>query len=244
MKNKHTSWIDPVSMKYHLSQWESPKESTKTFSSFFQNFFKSPKNIIDIGCGAGSVTSYLAKKNPNVNFIGIEYEKKLVKIANRLSKDNGINNVFFEFGNMFQLKKRKDIDGIICLQTISWVDGFEKPLFQMFKKFNPNFIALTGLFYNGDITCKTEVEEFTKKSRKVFYNTYSIKSVERFCNLHGYGIKKSIPFEIGIDLKKPKNKNILGTYTEKILLNNGKFKRIQISGPLLLNWYTILIKKL
>lgn len=244
MKIKQTSWIDPVSMKYHLSQWETPKESTKSFSKFFQKYFRSQKNIVDIGCGAGSVTSYLAKSNPNINFIGIEYEEKLVKIANRLSKEREINNVFFEFGDMFQLKKRNDVDGVICLQTISWVDGFEKPLYQMFKKLNPNWVALTGLFYDGDITCKTVVEEFTKKSRKVFYNTYSINSVERFCKSYGYAIKIFIPFEIGIDLKKPQNKNILGTYTEKIIQNKSKFKRIQISGPLLLNWHTILIKKL
>ena len=103
---------------------------------------------------------------------------------------------------------------------------------------------MTGLFYEGDITCRIEIEEFIKNSRKVFYNTYSIPAVNRYCKALNYEISKYFPFEISIDLIKPNNKDILGTYTEKIIVNEFDLKRIQISGPLLMNWYTILINKI
>ena len=46
--------------------------------------------------------------------------------------------------------------------------------------------------------------------------------------------------EIDIDIKKPKDKNLMGTYTVKTVEN----KRLQISGPLLMNWYFIKIVKI
>ena len=243
MKKIKTTWVDPISMKYHLKQWDKTKESTKDFYEFIKDYLNPENTIIDIGSGAGSVTAYLAKKKSKVNFIGVEYEEKLVKLANTISKKKSIKNVTFELGNMFNLSKKNNIDGVISLQTISWVDNFEKPLKQIFNKLNPNWVAITGLFYQGDISCRVEVEEFTKGSRKVYYNTYSIPAVERFCLLFNYKISIVEPFNLSIDLKKPKNLNILGTYTEKVKQMDSSFKRIQISGPLLLNWHTILIEK-
>ena len=41
--NGETSWIDTVSMSYHMKQWKEPKESTKAFSEFFSNEYLCPK---------------------------------------------------------------------------------------------------------------------------------------------------------------------------------------------------------
>ena len=54
---------------------------------------------LDIGCGSGSFLINLAIKNQNWNYLGIEIREKLViKSKSRISEE-GINNLFFAFGN-------------------------------------------------------------------------------------------------------------------------------------------------
>lgn len=67
--------------------------------------------------------------------------------------------------------------------------------------------------------------------------------VQRFCRIHGYKISNQTQFEIDIDIEKPLNNDIMGTYTHKIV-HKSEIKKLQISGPLLLNWYMVLIEKI
>jgi len=61
--------------------------------------------------------------------------------------------------------------------------------------------------------------------------------VRDFLATHGYGEFVYTPFEIDIDLAKPPDG--MGIYTET--LANGR--RLQISGPVLMNWYFIMAKR-
>ena len=121
---------------------------------------------------------------------------------------------------------------------------YEAPLFEIFNKIQPEFIGLTSLFYEGDITCRIEVVEHARNNLKHFYNVYSLPSISRFCEINNYKLSKYLPFEIDIDIDKPKDLNLMSTYTEKIYTKDEKYnKRIQLSGPLLMNWYMLLIEK-
>ena len=55
---RETTWIDPISMDYHLKQWDEPKRSTIAFNDFFGKEINSSAFILDIGTGAGAATSY------------------------------------------------------------------------------------------------------------------------------------------------------------------------------------------
>ena len=99
---------------------------------------------------------------------------------------------------------------------------------------------MSGLFYDGDISFTTLVNEHSKE-RKVYYNTYSLKELSRISAVYGYQIAKAKRFDIDIDIPEPKNKDQMATYTKR--LANGS-KKIQISGSLLLNWYFVMIEKI
>lgn len=75
-----TSWTDSVSMAYHQQQWDEVKESTKFFANFIVD--KKAKIIVDIGCGMGAATTYIAGAFPMTQFVGIDYSSQLIKIAN------------------------------------------------------------------------------------------------------------------------------------------------------------------
>jgi SAM-dependent methyltransferase len=241
-----TTWVDPVSMDYHLKQWAEPKRSTIAFNDFFKREISSSKHILDIGAGAGAATYYLSQHHPQVSFKGIDFSPELInaaKLATSKAKTSA-NQISFEVGNWLKLKTPEvDFDGVISLQTIMCMPELKAPMEQIFTKIYPKWIGMSGYFFEGDISLKTEVFEHVK-DRKVFLNTYSIKELQRIAKKHGYEVTKTQPFEIDIDLAKPSNIDIMGTYTKKVIGDKKEEERLQISGPLLLNWYFVLVQKL
>jgi len=241
--NGETSWIDPLSMVYHAKQWKEPKESTKAFSNFFSFELSTSKSVLDIGSGAGAATHYLASRNLNTRFIGLDQSRELVEFAKKNSKHFDLKNLSFDKGDWLNLdKKWGAIDGVISLQTLSWMPEMRSPMIQIFDVIKPDWIGLSSLFYEGDISCKIEVFEHAR-SRRTFYNVYSLKELTRLAIEHKYEVFKFGRFDIEIDLPRPKNIDLMGTFTEKVQ-GGLDYQRLQISGPLLMNWYFVLIRKM
>lgn len=242
--NELTTWTDQMSMDYHMKQWCHPKESTKAFSKYFRNDFLKSSSIIDIGAGAGAATFFLANQFPEVNFTGIDYSDELVTNAREALIESNLGNLTFESGDWFNLDKKYEggVDGVISLQTLSWLPEMETPMTQIFTVIRPKWIGLSSLFYEGDISCRIEVDEHTRE-RKTFYNVYSIKKLNRLAKEHGYEVLMADRFDIGIDILKPVNVDLMGTYTEKVQRGEDH-QRLQISGPLLMNWYFVSIRKI
>jgi trans-aconitate methyltransferase len=228
-------------MKYHQLQWTQPKESTIAFEKFLLKHIGSEtKSIVDLGCGAGAATSYLAQTLPYFQFLGIDIDQELVDLAHNKSIE--IPNVTFKRGDWFDLPNFGTFELAISLQTLSWLPEFEQPIRELFQKFKPEKFLFTSLFYDGDISAICEINEF-KKDRKVYYNTYSLPALERFVREFGYTIAESVDFVIPKTLEKGADVDIMGTYTLDVM-QSSRVKRLQISGPLLLNWKMLAVVKL
>lgn len=228
--------LDDAARQYHLDQWSKEKDSTRAFSEFIAGKLNASKTVVDLGCGAGACTNYLAIKAPAVQFSGVDLSRELIEMAQDFGADT--QNLIFSQGDWFSLQPNF-YDGAISLQTLSWLPEFEAPLEQIFTKIKPKWFAASSLFYEGDISARIEVNEHARGERKSFYNVYSLPAVARFCERFGYKLTKAEPFYIGIDLPKPTNLDAMGTYTRQ---SNGE--RLQISGPLLMPWHMILIESL
>lgn len=231
--------LDDAGRNYHLQQWKEVKRSTVTFSEFVNAAISGSKSVLDMGCGAGSATAYIAKQHPRSDFIGIDLSPELVNMACELTKAEKIPNLSFAVDDWFDLRSHKDVDGVISMQTLSWLPEFEEPLRQVFQKISPRWIALSSLFYEGDISCKIQVEEHII-GKKCAYNIYALPAVVRFARDFGYRMDCAKPFNIDIDLPMPADRNVMGTYTVKVEPNQ---LRLQISGPLLMSWYFVMLQK-
>jgi ubiquinone/menaquinone biosynthesis C-methylase UbiE len=235
-----SSWIN---WNYHMKQWNEPKESTKAFSEFFRNELSISRSLIDIGAGAGAATYYLANKNLQTNFTGLDVSEELIESAKQNSRVFNLTNLEFEVGDWFNLdKKWEGVDGVISLQTLSWLSEIKNPMIQIFDVVKPGWIGLMSLFYEGDISCRIEVFEHSR-SRMTFYNVYSLKELNRLAIQYGYNITKYDRFNIEIDIPKPSNIDLMSTFTLKVE-HSLDDERLQISGPLLMNWYFVLLKKI
>lgn len=237
---EQTTWEDDASLEYHLKQYNEVKESTKAFLHYIQN---NPEiclsgKIIDLGCGAGAATNYISSRLIQSQIIGIDSSSKLIDIANSRS----LQNSFFQVGDCMNLPEMDEINGAYSIHTLMCLPEFEKPLEQVLTKLKPNWFAISSLFYPGEISAITLITE-NNKQRSVFYNTYSIPEIDRFISKFGYKVSSYERFEIPFDIERSGNPDLLGTYTIKSL-ENEESKRLQISGPVLMNWYFVLIRKI
>ena len=245
MTHNDSQWLANESMKYHLNQWQSQKESTIAFEKFISQNLRDSKSVLDLGCGAGAPTSYLANRHPDVLFEGIDLETDLIDTANALVKGSNLENITFSVGDILNLRgfgKGRSVDGVVSFQTLSWLSGYEKAMKQITKHLSPEWVAVTSLFYEGNISCHSIVRE--AQGRTLEYNTYSLSQFEKYTESLGYRLSHFEPFNISIDIPKPANRDTMGTYTLRALSDGipAPF-RLQISGPLLLNWAFVLLTR-
>jgi SAM-dependent methyltransferase len=246
MTQRISEWIE-ITDDYHEFQWENTYNSTIKFCDWLEKLQilnlddSNIKMILDVGAGAGANLYYMARRYPNYTFRGIDINADLVKLGNRKLQDKLVKNVSLDVADLYKLplNYKDKFDGIVMFQTLSWLPEYKTPIEKM-TSLNPKWIALTSLFYDGEVNCKIETQDYTRPLRnspykEAFYNIYSIRLVRELFEGYGYGRFIYEPFEIDIDIPKPSHSG-MGTYTE--MLQNGK--RIQISGPLLMPWYFIL----
>ena len=73
--------------RYHKNQYKQIYNSTIEFIKFIKkNVSLKNKIILDIGCGAGANTIFLAKHYPSSNIIGVDHNNNLIKYASSQKK--------------------------------------------------------------------------------------------------------------------------------------------------------------
>ena len=127
------------------------------------------------------------------------------------------------------------------MQVISWLPELRLPIEKVLTKIEPEWFAMTSLFFEGDISTTIVVNEHTTK-RKFNYNIYSIKEVERIAAEYGYLVSRCQKFQMPTDLPKPSNNDLMTTYTRRVC-DGENVELLQISGPLLMPWYMLMLEK-
>lgn len=242
-KKAADEWIsfDERQLAYHTEQWRNTKESTKAFETFSADYLAKSRRVIDLGAGTGAATAYLAQRHPETRFIAADYVPSFLELGAEIAKNQGVPNLEFRQVNWMKLPETNEFDGVISLQTLSWLPAAEEALVQIFTKLRPNWIALTSLFYEGDISCTISVKEHVHE-KSFFYNVYAIPEIRRVCSQHGYQVAVVKKFEIGIDLPPPENLDAMCTYTRRVVAAPEEpIERLQISGPVLMPWHMLLM---
>jgi|SRR5687768_13757246 len=229
-------------LEYHERQFREPYRSTVAFCDWLETsgfLVREQKlRILDLGSGAGANIYYMSQRYPGSSFVGIDINPELVERGNAFFQSRGIHNCRLEVGDLYNVGQAhvSAFDGVISLQTLSWLPDFRAPV-EAISKLQPKWIALTSLFYDGPVSCTIDVTQYDDNLApgwSGFYNVYSIPLVRKHMQSSGFGDFLFTPFEIDIDLAKP-SEGRMSTYTET--LEDGR--RLQRSGPLLMPWYFI-----
>ncbi len=229
--------------EYFEAQWSTPYQSTIQFVEWLESKIsvEPGKSYADLGCGMGSNAYYLAKRNPDSAFVGIDIDEELIEKGNQMLSSRGLDNADLTQDDWFNLRQEhvNQYAGIVSLQTLMMFKDHQSPINRIID-LDPDWFAINSLFFDGDIETSTLIKDDTYDTpREYYYSTFSINKIRELCESRGYQHFDATPFEIDIDLPKKENWGGMGTYTEK--LSNGK--NLQISGPLLMNWQFIIASK-
>ncbi len=249
-KNSGFEWlnIDDKELEYHLKQYSEPKEYTKSLLDILvkERLISNRAKVLDLGCGCGAVTNYLAKAFPNCKFIGLDLNSNYIEIANKFSIENTRYCQFDLYSNE-SLKGNMEVinnaDALFSFQTLSWLPNYNRYI-ELLSILNIKWGVVTSLFYDGYVDAEIKIKDYTRSMgsnidfRESYYNIYSINLFDKALNEKGFYVDRYIPFDMPYDLPKPTNKG-MSTYT----LNLQDNSRLQVSGPLLMSWYTIIIKR-
>jgi len=227
--------------EYHKKQFAEIKRGTVAFVDWLEsNVELDNKTILDMACGGGANVLYLGGRHKTSKFVGIDYDKEVLSMC-----QYHLNNVVLEYGDWYHMdsKYKNYFNGIMNFQTLVSMDDYKMPIRKLCE-LQPDWIALTSLFYEGRINFYTIVDDHEGDlpcwglDGKAHYNVYSLPLVQELFAEYGYKQFLYKKFEMDVDLPKPKN-NDMGTYTVMTKDN----ERLQISGALLMPWYFIIAKK-
>lgn len=235
--------LDAVHKAYHIAQWKNPYRSTEKFVEFSKPYLERSNVAVDIGCGAGAATFQFARSASQTKVIGVDINPELIAVAKEEAARFCLPNLSYEIDDWFNLKSSYDADLIFSVQTLSWLPDYRPALRALFERVGSKWIAISSLFYEGNISCRIEVEEHAQ-NRRAFYNTLALPQLDAFSRRFGYSLLRYQPFEIDIHLPMSSDRNRMGTYTvDYVDKRDSRPGRLQISGPLLMNWGFVVLER-
>jgi len=211
----------------------SKTEQTKSLEQLIAPYLLPGSKVLDACCGGGEATYFLSQLQPQATFLGIDYHEVALEQARRQIPPSV--NVKFETVDVNLLERvygDKAFDLVVCMKTISWLPSYEEAMKNIIAVARKH-VFLSSLFYDGWIDFEIKVKEHAKRWADFsWYNIYSFPRFVEFCEQNGAKRVIDHGFAIGIDLPKPNNPDLMGTYT--VRQPNGE--RLQISGALLMPW--------
>ena len=168
--------VNPLSKNFN--EIESIPCLTEMFGDFTLNLH------LDIGCAAGEFLFELALINTNCNYLGIEIRERLVKTAQSKVRDREIRNLYFLFGNAFNILNNVQSKFIIKnVKSISF--NFPDPWFKKrhYKRrvIQPEFINIlsNSLQKGALIFVKTDVEDLFDYMDCTISNNFNFKKIDK-----------------------------------------------------------------
>ena len=152
-------------MRQHVNPLSRNFKEIEKIPSLVEMFGNSKLNLhLDIGCASGEFLFDLALFNNSWNYLGIEIREKLVKNAKLKVREREIKNLYFVFGNAFNILN--DVQNELILRNLKSISFyFPDPWFKKrhYKRrvIQPEFIDIlsNSLQIGSLIFIKTDVKD-------------------------------------------------------------------------------------
>lgn len=168
------------------------------------------KNALEIGCGAGSNSFYIAKNG--IRTTGLDISEKVIRICKESSKILNIKHLTnFVNADFLQYKTRKKFDLIICYEVIEHIKDDKKSLQKIRSLLKEKGICILSVPSSNSLLFRLGyTKEFDKTAGHLRrYNKQSIINLCKKANLNIIEvIKVEGPVRDAIFLLKPLNQTI------------------------------------
>ncbi|HLA84209.1 MAG TPA: methyltransferase domain-containing protein [Thermoguttaceae bacterium] len=122
----HTQIAAEFDSKYAAS--ESFKERFAIWAKLIDKYSRSDGSALDLGCGSGIFSLYLAERNRSV--VAVDASAEMLRICEEKQKRSGLNNVAFSNRDINRLEPSwiEKVDLIICSSVLEYLDDLDRSL--------------------------------------------------------------------------------------------------------------------
>ena len=156
-----------------------------TYDLFCELLPKESAEILELGCGPGNITQYLAHKRPNDQILAVDYAPNMIELAQHHN-----SNVEFEVLDCRQLDQiQRNFDGIICGFILPYLNSSEVSdlIRNCSKKLNRNGILYLS-FVDGDEKNSGFLSGSTGDRTYFYY--HSLSTLKNELELNSFQIQK------------------------------------------------------
>jgi 2-polyprenyl-3-methyl-5-hydroxy-6-metoxy-1,4-benzoquinol methylase len=122
------------------------KGNKNIFIKKLKDFIGFDKKILEVGCGTGQVSNYLALDN-NSEVYGIDLAVNSLKLATEFAKKNNVNNTFFCNADLFDdVFKKKSFDFIYCSGVLHHTSAPKEGFKQLVSLLKDDGCIVIGLY--------------------------------------------------------------------------------------------------
>jgi len=196
----HLGYYDEADRKAVLNPFKSSKVFKDTKYRFIEEMYKwsgadKPAKVLDVGCGIGGTSRYLANKLGDSSVTGITLSPNQVERATNLAADRGLNNVQFKVMDALKMEfEDNTFDLVWACESGEHMPDKKKYVEEMMRVLKPGGTLVIATW------CQRESPpEITPKEQKALNFLYeewahpffvSIEEYERLCK--GTGRAKEV----------------------------------------------------
>jgi ubiquinone/menaquinone biosynthesis C-methylase UbiE len=146
----HREWVelaeDGPDLDVHDPERWDDKLHASTLGEWFAHFFRDCRRVLDVGCGQGWPSLYLARYIPEV--VGIDVSRGQIEDARAVAERLGLDNVTFEVGDANELRfSDGSFDGIcFCASFVYPQSDPQKELEEACRVLRPGGLAAFATF--------------------------------------------------------------------------------------------------
>ncbi len=161
----------------------------------------SARSVLELASGKGFNSSYLARRNPEVKFIGIDLTPEHVRYSQKNSA--GITNLEFRQGNFQNLEFQDgSFDLVFEIESVCHATDMEKALSEAKRVLKPGgrFIVIDGFrsrdfdAYSNDVKIASKLSEVAMAVSK----PWKIHEWTALCEKVGFGIESADDLSMAI----------------------------------------------
>ncbi|WP_444936574.1 class I SAM-dependent methyltransferase [Microbulbifer sp. JMSA004] len=188
---RHDNWCAAEYVKASKMQWHQAMEAIERCP------FQKAKSILDVGCGDGRITRYIAENLEHGSVIGVDLTEDMIKHAREMHGD--VPNLSFQQMSADELTFNKKFDMIFSFSCLHWVKNQAKVWegFHKYLKDNGEVVSVVG-FQAGHENFWDTVDDFQNSNewKPYFtdfhdpYNHFSLQEMRNFIENAGFYLSR------------------------------------------------------
>lgn len=151
--------------------------------------------VLDVGCGSGYFFHSLQARRIPVDYYGIDASESLLEIGREELPRYGLGP------DRLQAMRIEDLSGsaehVVCMNVLSNLDNFHKPLERMLKVATRSVILRESIADEPSYSYVRDEFLDPGVDLMVYVNTYARKEVTAFIERHGFSVSEEIDRRTG-----------------------------------------------